>query len=142
MAHFSAATVAEGLEYDFSPHVKASGTVPEPTDEQIGTFLDEVQKVMTEAQDMVPDLDTEDPASIIDAMNHLKADEFVAVTAKMSGVYARLCSNHPTEKQIQALPLRVRRLFFEWLQQQVMNPEAVTDDGTAPAKTPLSAVVG
>jgi hypothetical protein len=143
MPNFNAATIAESLDYDFAPHVKASGTIPEPSDDQIGEFLDAVQGVMKEAQAMVPeDLDTDNAAALLDAMNHLEAAEFVRITAKMSGVYSRLCSNHPTERQIQALPLRIRRLFFEWLQQEVINPEAVTDDGTAPAKTPLSAVVG
>jgi hypothetical protein len=144
MIKFDAGSIAEALDYDFTAYVKgAEGTVPEPTDEQIGIFLDEVQAVTREAQDLVPgDIDMSDAAAVLDAMNHLNPGDFVRLTSKMSGIYAKLCSNHPTEKQIQGLPMRVRRLFFNWIQEQVMNPEAVTGDGSAQAQTLPSEVAG
>ena len=39
MAGFQAEGVVEALDWDFNPYVKASGTIPEPTDTQIARFL-------------------------------------------------------------------------------------------------------
>jgi hypothetical protein len=144
MPKFDASSIAESLEYDFTEFVKgAEGTIAEPTDEMIGIFLDEVQGITKEAQSLVPaDLDMTDAAAMLDAMNHLEPGDFVRLTSKMSGVYARLCSGHPTEKQIQGLPMRVRRLFFNWIQEAVLNPEAATGAGSGQGPTPLSAVAG
>jgi hypothetical protein len=143
MPRFDAATIAETLDYSFAPDVKAEGTIPEPSDQQIGDFLDAIMEVQREAEGLVPEgFDQNDAASVLDAMNHLKPADFVRIMSRMSKVYATLCSNHPTENQIQGLPLRKRRLFFDWIQNAVISPEAVTGDGTEPGTTRLSAVAG
>ena len=62
--------------------------------------------------------------------------EFAGLLGDMAVIFSELCSGKPTAAQINALPVRVRTIFFAWLQGEVMSPEAVTGAGQTQV-TPL-----
>jgi hypothetical protein len=41
-----------------------------------------------------------------------------------------------------ALPMRIRTIFYRWLQEEVMSPEAVSGGGNAQVTTLRSAAAG
>ena len=132
MAGFKAEGVVEPLDYDFRPYVKADGTIPEPSDKQIAEFLKALKALAKEVQEDLPtDIDMNDPSSLLGALDDLDPEVMEKLTGKMGGIYAALCTNTPTEKQITDLPPRIRTIFYNWLQQEVMNPEAATGGGNA-----------
>lgn len=133
MAGFQAEGVVEALDYDFrtkanpdAPH----GTIPEPTDDQIAEFLTGMKAAFKEVEKELPTgVDLNDTNSIMAAIDDLDPQVNIKITGKMCEVYAGLCSNTPTAKQIRELPPRIRQVFFAWLQGEVMAPEAVTGGG-------------
>jgi hypothetical protein len=54
---------------------------------------------------------------------------------KMCEVYSGLCSGTPTAESIRQLPMRVRNIFFAWVQQEVMSPEPVSPGGNAEVRS-------
>lgn len=137
MPGFVAQGVVEALDFDFNPYVKAKGTIPEPTDNQIAHFLREIKAIFSEARSGLPeDIDPADASSVLAAIDNLDLEAQIASLGKMAQAYAELCSDTPSAAQIMALPMRVRAIFFAWLQEQVMAPEAVTGGGQAQV-TPL-----
>lgn len=147
MPKFEAANVVEPLTYDFRPYVDASGTIDEPSDKMVGVFMSEIQgitsgglgRVGISQEDIAEAGD--DPSKIMDAVAGLKPDEMVKVFADMAAAYAKLCDGKPSKAQLLKLPLRVRVLFFGWLQREVMSPEAAPPAGIA-AVTPLPRAAG
>ena len=137
MAGFVAEGVVEPLAWDFNPYVKANGVIPEPTDTQIAAFLRETKDIFQKAQADIPaDLDLDDPVAVLKAIDDLDPGAQVEAMKQMAEVYSNLCSGTPTAKQIAELPMRVRSVFFNWLQSEVMSPEAATGGGQAQV-TPL-----
>lgn len=134
MPAFRAEGVVEALDWDFAPYVNARGTIPEPTDRQIAEFLTGVKKVVKDAEADVP-ADVTDPAAVLSALDELDPDKTIEAAGKMCAVYSGLCSGTPTAEQIQALPMRVRTIFFTWLQDEVMNPEAAGPGGNGQVRT-------
>lgn len=140
MAGFKAESVVEALDYDFNPYVQVSGTIPEPTDRQIADFLGDMKNVFKEVEKDLPQgIDLDDMGSIMAAMDDLDTEVTIKITGQMCVLYAKLCSGTPSEQQIKDLPPRIRQIFFNWLQQEVMAPEAVTGGGQQ-AATPLRSV--
>lgn len=143
MPGFVAEGVVEALDYDFRPYSKAHGTIPEPTDAQIAEFLRGIKKVFKEAEKDLPDnLDMDDPVALLKAIDDLDPAVQVKAMADMTGVYAELCSGTPSAGQITELPMRVRSIFFNWLQSEVMAPEAATGGGPAQVKPLRTARAG
>ena len=142
MPAFSAESVVEALDYSFLPYTDAKGTIREPTDKQIASFLTGVKKVVKESEDKLPDVDPADPASVMDALDDLDPEDVVSLMGKMAGLYADLCSGDPSKAQILALPMRVRQQFFAWLQTEVMSPEAGPGAGRAQVRPQMRAVAG
>ena len=54
MPAFSAERVVEALDYSFLPYTDAKGTIREPTDKQIASFLTGVKNVVKESEDKLP----------------------------------------------------------------------------------------
>ena len=137
MAGFKAESVVEALDYDFKPFVQVSGTIPEPTDRQIADFLGDMKSLFKEIESDLPQgVNLDDMGSVMSAMDELDTEVTIKITGKMCEVYAKLCSGTPSEAQIRELPPRIRQIFFSWLQQEVMAPEAVTGAGQTQV-TPL-----
>jgi hypothetical protein len=127
MPLFDAGAVVEALDYDFrKAGVKAYGTIPEPTDMMIGEFLKDLRDLVKQAEGVadMEEVDQTDPAAMLQALNSLNPDKFVEMLAATSAAYGKLCQERPTADEIQKLPLRVRRHFFDWLQKEVISPEA------------------
>jgi hypothetical protein len=134
MPQFDASGVVEGLECKLKPYADFDGLIPEPTDQQIGEFLAGLKKVMKEARDklgLAEEIDVTDTEAMAKALDELDPEEFVRVADEMAGLHAALCSDTPSKAQILAVPMRRRMLFFNWLQSEVMNPEAATPGGNA-----------
>jgi len=139
---FSAESVVEALDYSFLPYTDAKGTIREPTDKQIASFLSGVKKVVTQSELTLPNVDPDNPASVMEALDDLDPEDVVSLMGKMAGLYADLCSGDPSKAQIMALPLRVRQQFFTWLQTEVMSPEAGPGAGRAQVRQLPRAVAG
>ncbi len=142
MPAFSAESVVEALDYSFLPYTDAKGTIREPTDKQIASFLSGVKKVVTQSELTLPNVDPDNPASVIEALDDLDPEDVVSLMGKMAGLYADLCSGDPSKAQILALPMRVRQQFFAWLQTEVMSPEAGPGAGKTQVRPQLRAAAG
>jgi hypothetical protein len=148
MAQFDVATVSESLDWTFEPVVKgARGKVPEPTDKQIGDFLDGLKSLYTSAlntgMEQVGELPEQPtPDQMLQALNSVTGEAFVKVLADMAGLYSALCSGKPSQEQMLGLPLRYRVHFYSWLMQEVINPEAGPGAGIAEVRSLPSAVTG
>ena len=143
MAAFNAASVVEALDWTFEPFVHASGVIKEPNDDQIAQYLADLKAIGTEIREKVPDApDSTDPVGLMAALDDLDLESVSALTGRMAGIYAALCSGEPSMEQILALPPRRRTMFYGWLQQEVMSPEAAPGAGNAQVRTLRSAAAG
>lgn len=144
MPTFDAAVVVETLDYKFEPFVKAHGTTPEPTDEMIGQFMADMKTVAGEIADLagVAVEDASDPIAVLRALDDLDPKVFVGTMDKMSELYGKLCQGKPSAAQLGALPLRARLLYFNWLAEQMLSPEAAAGAGNAQVVTLPRSVAG
>jgi hypothetical protein len=148
MAGFNAESVVEPLDYDF--RTKASpdaihGVVKEPTDKQIAAYLSGIKKLVKEFRGQLPDemiAGSTDVAAMLSAVEDLDEDLTVKFNEEMAGIVAGLCSGEPSKEDILGLPPRVRTMFFNWLQQEVMAPEAAPGGGNSQVKTLRSVAAG
>jgi hypothetical protein len=159
MSAFNAATVVEALDWSFEPMVAARGTVREPTDDQIVAFLtgvkDLVARLHEEARqraagsaeapgtDLVPaGAGGRDPADIVDAIEELDPAVVGVFHKELAGIFAALCSDSPSAETLLSLPMRIRVMFYAWLRQEVMSPEAAPGAGNAQVTPLRSAAAG
>lgn len=138
MSGFDAGTVVSPLDYTLEPYIGKKGRIKEPSDEQISAFLKTVKEIMVEASTKLDLKLTADASAdeMLAVLQTLDPDIFTDTFRDMAGVYSKLCSGDPSVQDLLALPLRVRIRFFEWLQGEVVNPEAGPGAGIAPV-TPL-----
>ena len=145
MPKFDAGALAEALEFDFrGAGVEAHGTIPEPTDARIGTYLDEVKGAFAKLGDFagLANINPEDPAAMMAALEKIDAGQFISVLDDVSKAAAKLCGGTPTLAQIRSLPLRVRQHFFNYLYSEIVNPEGGPGAGNVVAMSPRSAAAG
>lgn len=157
MAAFDAGTIVEPLDYKFEyfrdedGRPLPNGTVREPTDQQIADYLAAVKTMTARYRPMLAgggrtapgtalaipgsDADFDDPAELVAAAEDLDPQTVVTVHDEMAGIYAALCSGEPSKATLLRLPIRVRVLFYSWLQTEVMSPEAAPGAGTSRART-------
>lgn len=146
MPQFDALGVVEGLECKLKPYADFEDVIPEPSDRQIGEFLKGLKELMSGAlktMGLEGDIDITDPAQSLKALDDLEPDKFVEVQDTMAGLHAGLCGEEtdtegnvttpgrPSKAQILQVPMRRRNLFYQWLQGEVMSPEAATPAGNA-----------
>lgn len=132
MPQFDAFGIVEGLQCRLKPYADFDDVIPEPTDLRIATFLKGLKTVMSSAltdMGVKEGTDLTDPAQMMGALDDLEPDKFVEVMDGMAGLHADLCSGKPSKEQILAIPMRRRQMFYQWLQTEVMSPEAVTPGG-------------
>jgi hypothetical protein len=145
MPMFDAGAAVEALDWDFTKAgVKATGTIPEPSDRAIGDFLDGLKKLYTETRKMVEAGEQAEasPGEMLEALNAVTGDMFVEQMKGIAVLYAALCSGKPGVDELLALPLRVRAKFYGWVMNEVVNPEAETGAGTAVVKPLRAAAAG
>lgn len=143
MPHFDAAGIVEPLECKLRPYADFEDVIREPSDKQVGVFLHGLKQVMADSrkfargEDAPEDADGEetgtrvDPDELLQALEALEPGKFTEITDRMAGLHADLCSGHPSKTQILAVPLRRRVHFYNWLQNEVLNPEAAPGGGNA-----------
>jgi hypothetical protein len=144
MPQFDASGIVEGLECKLKPYADFEDVIPEPSDRQIGEFLKGLKTLMSSAlttMGIEGEVDATNPEQVMRALDDLEPDKFVEVMDAMAGLHAALCGEEtgadgnvtkpgrPSKAQILAVPMRRRQMFYQWLQTEVMSPEAVTPGG-------------
>jgi hypothetical protein len=143
MPQFDAEGIVEGLQCKLKPYADFDGLVPEPTDAQVGAFLAGLKKALRESRDRLgakEQVDVTDPEQVAKAFDDMDPGEFERTADLMAGLHAALCGEHdlpdgthvpgtPSKEQILAVPSRRRVLFFRWLQNEVLSPEAAPGGG-------------
>jgi len=134
LSGFNAGNVVDPLDFTLMPFVQCEGTIKEPTDAQISTFLASVKTLASDLRKDVPTLpENATQAQLLDAIDSLDPEIMLSMGKKMAVLYAALCSGKPSEEQLLALPPRIRNIFYAWLQEQVMDPEVVSGGGAPQA---------
>jgi hypothetical protein len=141
MPQFDASGIVEALECKLKPYVDFDEVIPEPTDAQVGAFIAAMRQVLQEARDKagrVGEVDMNDPTQVAEALGDIAGDgakEFTDSAERTAEIYAALCSDKPSKSQILAVPPRARALLFQWLQKEVMSPEAAAPAGSGQVRT-------
>lgn len=157
MPQFDASGIVEGLECRLKPYADFDDVIPEPSDRQIAAFLKGLKDLMSGAlatMGIGDGTDVTDPDQMMKALDDLEPDKFVEVQDGMAALHAALCGEvtdgdgnvttpgRPSKEQILAVPMRRRMLFYQWLQTEVMSPEAAAPAGGGQANhLPLRAAV-
>jgi len=141
---FNAATVIEALDFTFEPYVKGcKGTIAEPNDAMLQQYVTDLKAIGLEVKESAPNVSSDaDVSDLLDALDQLDPESVTRLTERMAGINAALCGGFPSKEQILALPPRQRAMFYAWLQQEVMSPEAAPGGGSAQAKTLRPVAVG
>lgn len=109
------------LRYDFTKYQEGvAGVIPEPTSDQVETFLEVLRQVMPTSTD-------ENGKTVLDLAalsERFGADDSEDIEALLNGAVAALCSNTPTAEQIGALPHRIKQRFYGWVLGTFLSPEA------------------
>lgn len=137
MAAFDSGSVVEPLAWTFEAHIPGSkGVVREPNDRQIAEYLSAFKTFIANAKTSMPsDVDVNDPAELVAAMDNLDPEITVRMHEDLAGIYAGLCSGEPSRELLLQLPPRIRTVFYGWLQQEVMSPEVVSGGGDSQVRT-------
>lgn len=134
MPEFNAVQVVEPLKFNWNPYYDLEGTIPEPSEDQLGKFFTDMVEVSKAAAKSMKGIDAAaSPDKLVGAMAKLPDGSIAGMLARMNKPYADLCSGFPSEEQIGKLPPRVRLAFFAWLGGE-LNPEA-SRAGSIPAPT-------
>jgi hypothetical protein len=146
MAGFDSGAVVEPLDYTFEAHIKGcKGTIAEPTDQQLADYLAGLKKLVKEYQGQLPDGLIQGESNVTDlmsAVDDLEPDIIVKFHDGIAGLFAGLCSGDPDKATLLKLPIRIRSVFYAWLQQEVMSPEAAPGAGIAQVVTMPRAAAG
>ena len=134
MPSFDALQVVEPLKFSFGPYLDLHGTIPEPSEAQLGKFYSDVVAASAQTAKTMKGIDgVTDPEKLMAALAKLPDGALGQNLARLNKPYADLCSGFPSEEQIGKLPPRVRLAFFAWLSGE-LNPEASgAGSKTAPA---------
>lgn len=136
MPSFNAGSVVDPLDYDFTAFNGGKGTIAEPTDAQVGDFMQGMRDLMREAREITGaagvDMSDATLAELGVALDQLDSEVYQDFARKMGRLHAGLCGAQPTYEDIMAVPVRIRNLFFAWLSGEVMNPEAKSGAGKGP----------
>jgi hypothetical protein len=121
MAGFDAATAVEPMDWNFDKFGGGTGTVPEPSTEEMKLFQKDFARIMRDGNAL--EMDSEESVKLTE-------EEFEELQTKMSAISDRLdvaistlCKEQPSRAQVALLPFRVKTAFSRWLMEQ-FNPEA------------------
>lgn len=162
---FDAKEAVPALDWDFRPYVEASGTTPEPSNQEIVRYMTRVRSII-EAARRTAMAQIEDETERAKKMTE---EELDAVRARWAGVgwkegveileaeipldasaqgqemvramaenVEKMSKGSPTADQIMGLPGRIRSQYLGWLTGQLTDPESQAV-GTRPS---LSLVPG
>lgn len=125
---FNAETAVSKLDWDFTTFVPdAKGVTPEPSVDQAEAFLSAMRDLAAEA-DADDDTGEGDRPVLSDQealakFEGMSSEKMRALSEKLIGAFADVCSNNPTREQITALPYRQQQAFFGYIYGQILNPQ-------------------
>lgn len=120
MPKFKADKAITDLEWDFNPHLNASGTIPEPSDAALVRYQ---QRMAEHARKYLPDVDPNNLREVVEANANVTGDEMMEAIEGQAQITGELCQDRPSAEQLLELPPRVRAAFYGWLQGTI-SPEA------------------
>lgn len=126
MPEFNAESELDPLTFNFRPYADVDGEVPEPTQEQVAEFYDQLGRQMELALAGDPRLegyDRTDQEKVADLLASLTLEDGAAINDYAVDMHARVCSNTPDADAVKALPYRLRRAWFGAIQGW-LRPEA------------------
>lgn len=126
---FKAENAVEALDWDFRPYVKAHGTTPEPTDDQV----QKMNKALRLATIAVTgeDFDPENRAEMARVFGKLTDEQLSAMESANLDAIEIVTNGCPSREQINGLPFRHKRLYIKSLVKDLNDPE-----GSATATNP------
>jgi hypothetical protein len=140
---FNSGTVVEPLDYDFTSHKGRKGVIKEPSDKQIAEYMTGIKVLVKTLQEKLPEgmVGATDLAitDLMSAVDDLDPEVVINFHQEMAGMFSRLCSGDPSKDELLALPIRIRVVFYAWLQREVMSPEVVPGAGSNVTKLPARA---
>lgn len=150
---FDAGTAVEALDWDFTKYNAGSGTSPEPSSKEIDRFFRKQQMLISALQrvkgamvkkelernqglsgkEALAELNRWAEMSVEDAIEILAdevealipLDELEKYTRRMAELVGELTHNCPSAEQIMKVPHRIRAIYFQWLGEQLSNPESL-----------------
>lgn len=114
----------ENLDYNFTPYGD-SGTIPEPSGEQINSFRKGVAAVMAEAlgeDEKIEEGSQEWARRVVDVLGKDTAE----IQEKMLHVIAEVCSDKPSFDDLKKLPYRAQQAFSGWVMGMFLLPSTPT----------------
>ena len=118
---FKATEQVSELTYDFNPHLDLSGSIPEPTADQVETFRRAIYGALKEVAPLLglgKDAPLGEQLQHMDAMLSSSADfehTVIQAVSNLSGIPA---------PSLEGLPYRVRGAFCGWVLGIFLAPEA------------------
>ncbi len=109
------------LDYDFRPHVNASGRTPEPTEDMIYEFQDELQAIIEETTGEKVERD-----KAATAIGRLTREQRKQNNARMFAALAKLTQGRPSYEEMMALSAASYRLGQAYLGSiigDILNPK-------------------
>jgi hypothetical protein len=120
MAGFDSGSAVEPMDWDFTKHGGGTGTVPEPSNNQMKRFQDEFARIMRDGEALIKTADDAASMTEEDFATYQKSQQ--SISDRLDAAIAKLCQNHPSAEQVEKLPFRVKTAFSTWLMKQ-FNPE-------------------
>lgn len=120
MATFNAEVVGSKLNYDFTSWGGSAGVIPEPSDDQITAFFEEIDSLADESDLERAEGDAEAASELVDNL------DITEVNKRMISAVSGLCQGSPSETELNKLPPRARQAFIKWIMKQVQDPELET----------------
>lgn len=144
MAVFNAGAVGEQVTYDFTAFITGcQGAIKEPTDLQLESFGRAAMAEENRFRKLVPELpDDANADQIMAQADAISIEESLTYLQNMAAIYSALCSGQPSAEQLMELPRRVRREFYAFLRDEVVNPEAGAGAGNGQASSQTSSAAG
>ena len=122
---YDAASSIEQLAYDFTAVGGPKGAIPEPSQERVDAFREQLRTLFGEAG--IRDVDVQS----LDGMADESARE---LHGKLMVALADLCDGHPSGEEIAALPPRHQAGFFKYVAGELMDP---TEQRAASRRSPV-----
>ena len=121
------AGLIEPLDWDFTKFKAGQGVIPEPDDEAIDTLFDDLtattRNLMRQAASLPEDATPEEVMLALSSMPETAGIGYKDMVSGMTKAFAKVTQGHPSEAQMNKLPMRERLAFFSWLAGE-LRPEA------------------
>lgn len=117
MPKFTITDQVDALSFDFTPYA-GSGSIPEPSSEQIESFRRSLAELIAENSTA-----TGDGLTLIQQVQAYLAVDAGQVNEKMLHLTAEVCSDSPSFDDLMALPFRPQQAFLGWIIGVFVRPE-------------------